>query len=341
MNKLKRIGRSHLFLPLLSLSLVLLFNLIYTKGAFFQISILDGHLYGRIIDILKNGTPLAMLAIGMTMVIATGGTDISVGSLIAISGAIACSIVDGRLGFCNGNVVMAVICAIVASLFCGVWNGFFVSKIQLQPIIATMILMTAGRGIAQLITDGKIVTITNDSYYAIGGGYFLGLPIPLYILIFVFLIVMLFVKKTSFGIFLESVGVNSKSAAFAGVKSDTIKWIVYAISGLCAGVAGVIISASIKSADCNNAGLYIEMDAILAVALGGNSMTGGKFSILASIIGAFVLQALTTTIYALGVPSEITRVVKACVVIIICLIQSEGFRTAISAIFKKKGGLQA
>ncbi|MEG2950660.1 MAG: ABC transporter permease [Clostridia bacterium] len=347
MKTWKKISKSHLFLPLLSLALVLLFNLVYTQGDFFRITVLDGHLYGRIIDIIKNGAPLAILAVGMTMVIATGGTDISVGSVIAISGALACSIIDGRIALFSGSLVGAVAVAVVAGLCCGVWNGLLVSKIKLQPIVATMILLTAGRGIAQLITDGKIVTISNLSYYAIGGGYFLGLPIPAFILAGLLVIVLLFVKKTAFGLFLESVGVNADASAFSGVKSDRIKLIVYAISGLCAGIAGVIISAGIKSADCNNAGLYIEMDAILAVALGGNAMNGGKFSIAASVIGAFVLQALTTTIYALGVPSETTRVVKAVVVIVICLIQSPAFRSSLRALFHRKsavsveGGVQA
>ncbi len=334
-----KMKQSHLFLPLMSLALVLLFNLVYTGGAFFEISIVDGHLYGRIIDIIKNGTPLAILSIGMTLVIATGGTDISVGSVIAISGAIACSIIDGRMAL-PASLVLALVCGIGAGLLCGIWNGLLVSKIKLQPIVATMILLTAGRGIAQLITDGKIVTISNLDYYAIGSGYFLGLPIPAFILIGLLIICQLFVKKTAFGLFLESVGVNAQAATFSGVNSDRIKWIVYSISGLCAGIAGILISASIKCADCNNAGLYIEMDAILAVALGGNLMTGGKFSVPASIVGAFVLQALTTTIYALGVPSETTRVVKAVVVIIICLLQSDAFRKMMTDLFKSKKATQ-
>lgn len=346
MRQARRFTRSHLFLPLLSLALVLLFNLIYTGGDFFRISILNGHLYGRIIDILKNGTPLAILAVGMTMVIATGGTDISVGSVIAISGALACSIIDGRLGILNGSLPAALVVALLAGLLCGLWNGLLVSRIRLQPIVATMILMTAGRGIAQLITDGKIVTITDERYYFIGAGYLFGLPVPMYILAFVLLCVLLFVKRTAFGLFLQSVGVNAEASAFSGVKSARVKLIVYAISGLCASIAGIIISAGIKSADCNNAGLYIEMDAILAVALGGNSMNGGKFSIPAAVTGAFVLQALTTTIYALGVPSETTRVVKAVVVILICLIQSAEFRGLFVRLFHRRvigseGGLRA
>lgn len=334
--KKNKLANAQLIWPLSSLLLVLLFNLIYTGAEFFSITVLDGHLYGRLIDILKNGAPLAVLSIGMTMVIATGGTDISVGSVIAISGAVACSIVDGRMNLFSGSVAGAVVMALVFGLVAGLWNGLMVSKAKLQPIVATMILMTAGRGIAQLITDGKIVTISNLNYYAIGGGYFLGLPIPVFILLGLLLLVMLFVKRTAFGLFLQSVGINAQASAYTGIKAERIKLMVYAISGLCAGIAGLIISAGIKSADSNNAGLYIEMDAILAVALGGNAMTGGRFSIPASVVGAFVLQTLTTTIYALGVPSETTRVVKAVVVIIICLLQSQVFRDMVTRPFKNR-----
>lgn len=327
MKKYNKFAGSRLVLPIVSLLLVLLFNLIYTGGNFFKISILEGHLYGRIIDILKNGTPLALLSIGMTLVIATGGADISVGSIIAISGAIACSYIDGRLlSGAGGGLFFAIMLSVCAGFICGIWNGLLVSKIKIQPIVATMILMTAGRGIAQLITDGKIVTINDLSYYAIGAGYFLGLPIPMYILLIVASVVLIFTKKTAFGLFLESVGVNRDASEFSGINTSRVKLIVYIISGICASVAGIIISAGLKSADSNNAGLYFEMDAILAVALGGNSLNGGRFSIVSSIIGAFVLQALTTTIFALGVPSETTRVVKAVVVIVICLIQSKEFR---------------
>ena len=240
--------------------------------------IVEGHLYGRIIDILRNGSKLMLLATGMTFVLATGGTDISVGSVMAISGAIACSIVAN-----GGNVAVAVLVAILAGVVAGAWNGMLVAKVKIQPIVATMILMVAGRGIAQLITNGKIITINSDSYYFINGGYILGLPFPIFIVAFVVLIAMLFTKKTAFGLFLESTGINPVSSRFAGINVDRIKWLVYTFCGVMAAVAGLIESAGIKGADCNNAGLLIEMDAILAVAIGGTSLNGGRFSIPASL----------------------------------------------------------
>lgn len=325
MNRLKKLSKYQVFWPIVIFLLILLFNGVVSGGSFFEMKIVEGHLYGRIIDILRNGSKLMLLATGMTMVLATGGTDISVGSVMAISGAVACTIVAG-----GGNVAVAILVAILAGVVAGAWNGLLVSKIKIQPIVATMILMVAGRGIAQLITNGKIVTVSSDAYYFINGGYILGLPFPLFIVAFIVLAVMLFIKKTAFGLFLESTGVNPISSHFAGINVDRIKWMVYTFCGVMAAVAGLIESAGIKGADCNNAGLFIEMDAILAVAIGGTSLNGGRFSIPASLFGALIIQSITTTVYAMGVAPEITQVVKSIIVVVICLFQSKAFKESIA-----------
>lgn len=278
-----------------------------------------------------------ILAIGMFMVLATGGTDISVGSVMAISGALACSIVDQRiLAMLHGNVFAAVGIALLAGALCGAWNGFLVAKLKVQPIVATMILMTAGRGIAQLIADGKIVTITSDSYYYISGGYVLGLPFPLFIAAFMLILAVLITKKTAFGLAVESIGVNADSARLSGIKVERNLWMIYIFCGVCAAIAGLIESAGIKGADCNNCGLMIEMDGILAVAIGGTSLSGGRFSLIASIIGALVVQTITTMILAFGVAPEVIRVFKALIVIVICLAQSPAFVAKLKNAFGKK-----
>ncbi len=328
-------GRSKLtgyqvFWPVLILVLILVFNGILTGGSFFEMKIVDQHLYGRLIDILRNGSKLMLLSIGLTLVLATAGTDISVGSVMAISGAIACSIVNGNiLPFLRGNVGAAIVIAILAGLACGLWNGFLVARLQIQPIVATMILMVAGRGIAQLITNGKIVTINSEAYYFINGGYILGLPFPIFIVGFALLLAKLYTGRTAFGLFVESVGCNPNASKFAGIRVNAVKLLVYTCSGVLAAIAGLIESAGIKGADCNNAGLLIELDAILAVAIGGTSLNGGKFSIPASIIGALIIQSITTTVYALGIAPEITQVIKAVLVILICLFQSAEFKAAL------------
>lgn len=325
------------FWPLVIFLIILAFNGIVSGGSFFKLSIVDNHLYGRIIDIFRNGSKLMILAAGMTMALSTGGTDISVGSVMAISGAFACSIINGNIfpGL-HGSVAAAVIIAILAGVVCGLWNGFLVAKVQIQPIVATMILMVAGRGIAQLITSGKIITISSDSYYFINGGYIFGLPFPLFITIFLVALLLLFTMKSSFGLMAESIGCNATASRFAGIKVDKVLFGIYTLSGTFAAVAGLIESSGIKGADCNNAGLNIEMDAILAVAIGGTNLMGGRFSILASVIGALIVQSITTTVLALGVPAAMIRVLKAIMIIVICLFQSERFKEILTSKFTRR-----
>jgi simple sugar transport system permease protein len=334
-KKLKTFAGSREFWPVMSLLLVLIFNFIFTKN-FFVIEIKDGHLYGSLIDILNRAAPLMLISIGMTMVIATKGIDISVGSVMAISGAVAATLIGGSLEMVNGAnasatampLPLVIFIALAVSAIFGMWNGALVSRIEIQPVVATLILLTAGRGIAQLLTQGQIITIYYTPYQFIGAGYLLGLPFSIYIVAAVFAFTMYLTRKTALGLFIESIGINQVASRFSGIKVKSITFWTYAFCGVCAGLAGLIYSSNVKCADGNNAGLFIEMDAILAVALGGNSLDGGRFSLVGSLIGALFLQSITTTIYAIGVPPEITYVVKAIVVIAICLIQSEEFRKA-------------
>lgn len=347
MSWIKKFSKQQVFWPIVALALVMLFNLFFTPG-FFNITIKDGHLFGSIIDIINRATPLMMLAIGLTLVIATGGTDISVGAVIAITAAVTASLIGGEMVFVDGvqqyvsliPMPFAIIIGLVVAGLLGMWNGVLIGKIGIQPIIATMILMVAGRGIAQLITKAQIITVYYQPYFFLGGGYLFGLPFSIYIVALSLALIMFFVKKTAIGLFIQSAGCNPNASKFAGIKVDKIKVLVYTISGLCAGVAAIILSSNIKSADPNNVGLYMELDAILAVAIGGNPMSGGKFSIPCSMVGALIIQSLTTTIYSFGVAPEITLVVKALVVIIICLLQSEQFRIAIKGLFNVKGGVK-
>ena len=341
---MKKITQKMEFKPFCVLIAIILVCGIVSGGDFFKITIVDGHFYGRLIDILRNGSRYAILAVGMTMALGTGGTDISVGSVMAISGAIACSIVDERiLQGLHGNVALAVVIAILAGAVCGAWNGFMVAKLKVQPMVATMILLTAGRGIAQLIADGKIVTITSDAYYKISGGYFLGFPVPMYIALGVIILFLILTKCTAFGMQVEAIGVNPESSRLAGIKVERNLWVIYILCGMTAALAGIIESAGIKGADCNNCGLMIEMDGILAVAIGGTALSGGRFSIVASVIGALIVQTITTTIYAFGVAPELTRVAKAVIVIIVCLLQSKPFMDRFKALLPKKTakGVQA
>ena len=314
-----KIYNAKIFWPLTSLLILLWFNFIMTPS-FLSISMKDGHLFGNTIDILNRAAPLILISLGMTLVIATQGIDISVGSIIAISAALSATvIVDG------GSVPLAVAIGIISGLICGIWNGFLVSYIGVQPMVGTLILYIVGRGVAQLITGGQILTFTNKDFICIGTGYIL-LPIAIFIAIAVALIMYFLIRRTALGLFIESIGVNNNSCKFAGIQSRKVVFSLYVICGMLAGIAGIILCANIKSADANNVGLWLELDAILATVIGGTSMAGGRFYLSGTVVGALFIQTLTTTIYSLGVAPEITLVVKAIVVIVVCIIQYPEFR---------------
>lgn len=341
MDKLKSFKSSSIFLPLVALAILVIFNIIFVPG-FLDVEITqDGRLYGRVFDILNRSSSLIILSLGMTFVIATAGIDISVGAVVAISGAVCCSLIGGRGdGVAEYPMVVAMIAAIATGVVCGMWNGFLVAKIKIQPMVVTLILMVAGRGIAQLLTEGQIITVYYAPFSYIGGNIPGNIiPSPIIIAILMIALVVFILKKTSLGLFIQSVGINPTASRYAGINVALIIFLVYAFSGFCAGVSGLIESSLIRAADANNAGLNMEMDAILAVALGGTLLSGGKFYIGGSIIGAITIQTLTTTMYAMGVASDQLPVVKAIVVIILCLIQSKHFREIFNKSKKySKGG---
>jgi simple sugar transport system permease protein len=325
-----------LFWPLFALVILLVFNLFFTPH-FFRLEMKEGHLYGNVIDILKNGAPIMLLAIGLTLVIATKGIDISVGSVVAISAGVVAMLIGGDLqGIPKHPIWLAMCAAILVAVVAGMWNGMLVSRIGMQPIIATLILFVAGRGIAMVTTNAMVVWLYAKPFALLGQGYLFGLPFSIYIVLFILLLTALATRKTALGLFIEAVGINPTAARFAGISAKNIIFAVYAFSGFCAGISGLVVCSTVMSADGNNAGLGYEMDAILAVVIGGTSMNGGKFYLVGSIVGALIVQTLTTTIYAFGVPPEISKVVKALVVWAVCLLQSSSFRSMIAGVFGKK-----
>jgi ribose/xylose/arabinose/galactoside ABC-type transport system permease subunit len=333
----KSLGRSNIMWALVALAALLIFNLFFTPH-FLHVEIREGHLYGNVIDILKNGAPIMLLAIGMTLVIATHGIDISVGSVVAVSaGAVAILIGGDLAGHPKFPILVAMLAALLVCTLAGMWNGMLVSRIGMQPIIATLILFVAGRGIAMLFTNSMQIWLYAKPFALLGQGYVLGLPFDVYIVAFVLLMTYLFTRRTAAGMFIEAVGINPTAARFAGINSRNIIFWVYTFSGLCAGIAGLIVCSTVMNADGNNAGRLFELDAILAVVLGGTSLNGGKFYLMGSIIGALIIQTLTVTIYAFGVPSDVAPVVKALVVWTFCLLQSPKFRLKIAQVFIRRG----
>ena len=336
----KKIVHAPLFMPLVCLAVVLLINIVRTPD-FFYVSVKNGVLYGYVIDIINRGSELVILAVGMTLVTAaSGGQDISVGAVMAVAAAICCQILSGgqvTTSTLAAPIIVAAIAGILAAGVCGAFNGFLVAKLGIQPMVATLILFTAGRGIAQLITQGQITYVRVDSYKILGD-HITGCPIPMpiFVAIAVVLVVQILLKKTALGLYVESVGINGSASRLVGLNSTMIRFITYVVCGLLAGIAGIVASSRIYSADANNIGLNMEMDAILAVALGGNNLGGGKFNLMGSIIGAYTIQALTTTLYAMYVSADQLPVYKAIAVIIIVVLQSPVFRKKFQALTQRK-----
>lgn len=334
--------KSKLFWPLVILGLIMLLNLIINP-AFFVIEVRNGYLTGSLINILNRGAPLILISIGMTLVIATKGIDLGVGSVIAMAGAVAATVVGGSFASSTDSLIplfVAVALAISLALVTGLWNGLLISRLGIQPIVATLILMVAGRGIAQLITDGQITTVYYSPYSFIGGGYLFMLPFSIYIVLFILLLAIILTRRTSIGLFIESVGGNPTASRLAGIQSKNVILMVYMFCGLCAGIAGLILSSNVMSADGNNAGLWYELDAILAVVIGGTSLMGGRFYLMGTVVGALIIQSLTTTVYSIGIPADIILVVKAIVVLLVCLLQSPQFREKVVSVFSRKKHLE-
>jgi ribose/xylose/arabinose/galactoside ABC-type transport system permease subunit len=303
-------------IQLAALLTILLIDSFVTSG-FFSIHIQDGRLFGSVIDIFNRGAPVGLLAIGMTLVIATGGVDLSVGAVMAITGATVATMTAAGYG-----LPVVVLAAILVGALCGLWNGVLVAILGIQPIVATLILMVAGRGVAQLITEGQIVTFEHNDLSLLGSGALCYLPIPVILMVLMLLLVWLLTRRTALGLFIEAVGINIRSSYNAGVNTRLVVMSVYIICGVCAAAAGVIITADIRGADANNAGLWLELDAILAVVIGGGALQGGRFNLLLSVIGALVIQGMNTGILLSGIKPEFNLVLKAVVVLLVLIIQS-------------------
>lgn len=322
---MREIGR-HLLWPLAALAILLAFNAL-RDPAFFHLRLVEGRLTGAMIDILNQGAPVILLALGMTLVIGTGGIDLSVGAVMAVAGAVAADQLHS-----GAPTAAALAAAVGAGLAAGLWNGSLIALVGLSPIVATLILMVAGRGIAQLVSNGEIIDIAPDAaILAIGRGSLLGLPVPVLMALGAAAAVAGVARLTSLGLFIECVGGNEQASRYAGLAVRSIRLAAYAIMGVLAAIAGLIDAADIAAADANNCGLYLELDAILAVVIGGAALTGGRFSIAGSLLGAIIIQTISTSILRAdfggrSVPVELNLIIKATFVLALCLVQSSEWR---------------
>lgn len=331
-KKRGRLSDWPLLWPLLALGAVLAFNFLFSSG-FYHIEWKDGHLYGSLIDVLKRASPVMLIALGMTWVIATGGIDLSVGATTALSGAAVALAL--RNGWGTGSAIGV---SLLVALAAGAWNGLLVAWIEVQPIVATLILMVAGRGLAQLMTGGQIIAIPLGDFKVLGSGFLFALPFSISLVAGVSAVAGFLGRKTAMGLYIESVGNNPVATRYAGVSSGWVKFLVYVACGGFAGLAGLIIASDVSAADVNNSGLYLELDAILAVVIGGTALQGGRFSLVGSLVGALLIQTVTTTIHTRGLAVELTLIIKALVVLGVCLLHSDALRTFLRGSFKSQIG---
>ena len=345
---LKAIVGHRMFFALACLALVLLLNVIVmtatggSPGAFFHVGMSNGALTGPLVTILNRSSELVILAIGMTIVVScSAGVDISVGSVMALSGAVSVFL----LGFnslpqndyhVKSYVIpyaVGLLAAVAVGAICGAWNGFLVSKLRIQPMIATLILYTGGRGAAKVFSYGQIPKVDVPNYKWLGnfvqdgnGNNIVPVPTPIFLAVAVVIAAALVLRFSALGMNIQAVGINERSSRIVGLKSSRIILLAFVFCGICASVAGIIASSRIGGLDPNNNGKMLELDAILAVALGGNSLAGGKFSLSGSVIGAITIQALTTVLYSINVSADQLPMYKAIVVVIIVVLQSSELR---------------
>ena len=339
---LKAKGRKHaqLLVPLLSILLIAVFNLL-RDPSFFSVEISKNNLdnpvlTGNLISILNGASELAVISMGMTLVTAAcGGQDISVGALGTIAASVFVKILrDGQIT--AGTIVLAFLACCAAAMVFGAFNGTLVSVFKIQPMIATLVLFTCGRSVAYWINGGATPTIESPLINAVGS-FIPGCPVPTPILIVIAVGLLLgaLLRFTTLGLYTQTVGINQRAARLNGINPTLIKLASFLVLGLCCAVAGCISASRLGLINHETMLQEIEMDAILAVAIGGNALGGGKFRITGSVLGAYAIQALTITLYAMKVPSTDVKAYKAIVIIIIVVISSPVVKQAISRLWAK------
>ncbi|QPK80767.1 ABC transporter permease [Schaalia sp. ZJ405] len=292
--------------------------------AFLKIGFSHGGLNGPLIDVLRNSAPYLMIAVGMTFVIATAGIDLSVGAVMAVSGTVVMTVMstgDGSVG----SAILALAAAIAVCALIGAWNGALVAYIGLQPFVTTLIMMLAGRGIAKVITDGQNLAAENEAFHNLATGSLLGLPMAWIVATVIVVLVALLMRKTALGLEIEAVGLNPVASRMAGIDPKKIQFVVYIISAALAAMAGAFSVGNVMRVEPANTGMSYEMDAILAVVIGGTSLLGGRFSLLGTYLGALIIPMLEKTIVWLGIPNAATPAFKAVIVIAVCVLQSSLF----------------
>jgi ribose/xylose/arabinose/galactoside ABC-type transport system permease subunit len=265
-------------------------------------------------NILLQVAPTVLVAVGMTFVIATGGIDLSVGSVMAIASAVAATQLDLGAG-------VAILLALAVSTLAGAFNGVLISGFRIQPIIVTLALLISGRGVAQVFSNGNLVPFSNSAFEYLGKGAPAGVPFQVIVMAAVVALAVFAMRATAFGRYVVAVGGNEAAARLAGIKVHRTKIAVYALSGLLAGLAGLVETARLGASDAQKVGLNIELDAIAATVVGGTPLTGGRATVLGTLVGALIMQVITTGFVMNGISYSWSLVIKAAIIIVAVYIQ--------------------
>jgi ribose/xylose/arabinose/galactoside ABC-type transport system permease subunit len=295
---------------LVALALLLAFNLAFTDN-FVSLQTLNVN--------LTQVTTIVIVGVGLTLVIATAGIDLSVGSLMAIAGTLA-PMLFGRVPGAAG-LALAIVLPVLATGACGYFNGWLITRFAIQPIVATLVLFIAGRGIAQVMTGGNLQTFTHEGFRWLGTGLLAGLPFQVWLMLAIVGGAAWLLQRTVFGRYIVAVGGSERAARLAGIPAARVKRRVYALSGALAGLAGLITVSINSSSDANLNGLGMELDAIAAVAVGGTLLSGGRASVVGTLIGALIIQLVRYTLLAHGVPDAAALVAKAAIIIVAVWVQ--------------------
>lgn len=328
-DRLTGLVRKQWFWAVVAIVVLLAINLV-NDPTYLRISVnpQNGNLVGNLVDILRASAPIIMIAVGMALVIATRGIDLSVGSIMVVSGAVSMEFLkDADSAGSVGAAGTAIAIALVVSTLIGVVNGLLITALGLQPFISTLIMMLAGRGIAKVITSGQNTNARNEPFQWLTNGYVVGIPVVFVLALAIVGVIAFVVRRSAFGLMIESIGVNPKASRMAGIRPAGILMAVYMLSGLLAGIAGIFAVGSVMTVDVSRTGYQMELDAILAVVIGGTSLAGGRFYIGGAVIGSILIATLDKTIVFLGIPASATPAFKAVVIVALCLLQSQRVRS--------------
>jgi ribose transport system permease protein len=268
----------------------------------------------NLLNVARQVSINAIISVGMTLVILTGGIDLSVGSILALSGSITAGLMAG-----GTTLVVALIAGIAIGSLLGIVNGLLVTKGKIQPFIATMGMMTIARGVTLVYTEGRPITGMEGAFRFLGGGYVVGIPFPVILMAIIFAVAYFVLKKTCFGRYIYAIGGNEEAARLSGIRTDRVIVAVYTLAGFFAGLGGIIMASRLNSAQ-PTAGMGFELDAIAAVVLGGTSLSGGIGTIGGTLIGALIIGVLDNGLNLLNVSSFYQQVAKGLVILIAVLL---------------------